>query len=217
MENKPKLGRLDKMARNILLDTSKMLKDAKTELFSDIRGRVLEIGAGIGVNVYFLNKPEVSEWIAVEPDTKLTLECREALKVMGNRAKVFEGFLHELDEPSESFDCVIFTTLLCSVPDPTQMVRDAHKMLKPGGKLYVIEHMGAGLGARAVFQLSAKLPWHLITGCNCRNNPVKALAQPGLWKGNEKIELSDVPLRVKKFSILLELLKPFGMVALTKS
>ena len=60
MENQPKLGRFDKFARNVLLDTSKMLKDAKEELFNDVQGRVLEVGAGIGVNVFFLNKPEVT-------------------------------------------------------------------------------------------------------------------------------------------------------------
>ena len=70
MENQPKLGRFDKFARNVLLDTSKMLKDAKEELFNDVQGRVVEVGAGIGVNVFFLNKPEVTEWIAVEPDSE---------------------------------------------------------------------------------------------------------------------------------------------------
>ena len=104
MKNQPKLGRFDKFARNILLDTSKMLKDAKEELFSDVRGRVLEVGAGIGVNVFFLNRPEVTEWIAVEPDNKLTPECRSMLEVMGDRAKVFEGYLHDLDEKPASFD-----------------------------------------------------------------------------------------------------------------
>ena len=214
MENQPKLGRFDKFARNILLDTSKMLKDAKDELFSDVRGRVLEVGAGIGVNVFFLNKPEVTEWIAVEPDNKLTPECRSMLEVMGDRAKVFEGYLHDLDEEPNSFDCVILTTLLCSVPDPAEIVRDAHKMLKKGGKLYIIEHMGDSLGFRAAFQVTAKLPWKWTTGCNCRNNPIPALSQPGLWA--EEVKLDNAPLRLKRFSLMVELLKPFGMAKLTK-
>ena len=214
MENQPKLGRFDKFSRNVLLDTSKMLKDAKDELFSDVRGRVLEVGAGIGVNVFFLNKPEVTEWIAVEPDDKLTPECRSMLEVMGDRAKVFEGYLHDLNEKPNSFDCVILTTLLCSVPDPAEIVRDAHKMLKKGGKLYIIEHMGDSLGFRAAFQVTAKLPWKWTTGCNCRNNPIPALSQPGLWA--EKVKLENAPLRLKRFSLMVELLKPFGMAKLTK-
>ena len=214
MKNQPKLGRFDKFARNILLDTSKMLKDAKEELFSDVRGRVLEVGAGIGVNVFFLNRPEVTEWIAVEPDNKLTPECRNMMEVMGDRAKVFEGYLHDLDEKPGSFDCVILTTLLCSVPDPAEIVRDAHKMLKKGGKLYLIEHMGDSLGIRAAFQVTAKLPWKWTTGCNCRNNPIPALSQPGLWV--EEVKLENAPLRLKRFSLMVELLKPFGMAKLTK-
>ena len=214
MKNQPKLGRFDKFSRNVLLDTSKMLKDAKDELFSDVRGRVLEVGAGIGVNVFFLNKPEVTEWIAVEPDDKLTPECRSMLEVMGDRAKVFEGYLHDLNEKPNSFDCVILTTLLCSVPDPAEIVRDAHKMLKKGGKLYIIEHMGDSLGFRAAFQVTAKLPWKWTTGCNCRNNPIPALSQPGLWA--EEVKLDNAPLRLKRFSLMVELLKPFGMAKLTK-
>ena len=71
MSNPTKLGRLEKLSVNILTDTSKMLKDAKTELFADLGGRVLEVGAGTGVNVYFFKEKRVTEWVAVEPDLKL--------------------------------------------------------------------------------------------------------------------------------------------------
>ena len=50
----------------MLIATSKMLKDAKNELFDGIHGRVLEVGAGIGVNVHFFNRPEVEHWVASE-------------------------------------------------------------------------------------------------------------------------------------------------------
>ena len=136
------------------------------------------------------------------------------LEVMGDRAKVFEGYLHDLNEKPNSFDCVILTTLLCSVPKPAEIVRDAHKMLKKGGKLYIIEHMGDSLGIRAAFQVTAKLPWKWTTGCNCRNNPIPALSQPGLWA--EEVKLENAPLRLKRFSLMVELLKPFGMAKLTK-
>ena len=60
MSNPTKLGRLEKLSINILTDTSKMLKDAKTELFADLGGRVLEVGAGTGVNVYFFKEKRLS-------------------------------------------------------------------------------------------------------------------------------------------------------------
>ena len=217
MSNPTKLGRLEKLSINILTDTSKMLKDAKTELFSDLRGRVLEVGAGTGVNVYFFKDQRVTEWVALEPDLKLAEECERALEEMGGRARVFKGYLHDLDEPKGSFDCVVFSTLLCSVPDPSAIVRESHSMLKPGGKLYVIEHTKDSFGLRSGAQLLAKVPWKALTGCNCRNNPITALSQEGLWlEGEDGVEMVDAPLRVKRFSPLLELLKPFKMVSLTK-
>ena len=60
-----KLGRFEKISREVLISTSKMLKDAKTELFHDIHGNVLEVGAGIGVNVFFLNRTEITHWPAI--------------------------------------------------------------------------------------------------------------------------------------------------------
>ena len=54
MSNPTKLGRLEKLSVSILTDTSKMLKDAKTELFADLGGRVLEVGAGTGGKCVFL-------------------------------------------------------------------------------------------------------------------------------------------------------------------
>ena len=217
MSNPTKLGRLEKLSVSILTDTSKMLKDAKTELFADLGGRVLEVGAGTGVNVYFFKEKRVTEWVAVEPDLKLADECERAMEEMRGRARVFKGYLHDLDEPQGSFDCVVFSTLLCSVPDPGAIVRESHSMLKPGGKLYVIEHTKDSFGLRSGAQLLAKVPWKVMTGCNCRNNPIVALSQEGLWlEGDGDVEMVDAPLRVKKFSPLLELLKPFKMVSLTK-
>ena len=217
MSNPTKLGRLEKLSVNILTDTSKMLKDAKTELFSDLGGRVLEVGAGTGVNVYFFKEERVTEWVAVEPDIKLADECERAMEEMGDRARVFKGYLQDLDEAHGSFDCVVFSTLLCSVTDPGAIVRESHSMLKPGGKLYVIEHTKDSFGLRSGAQLLAKIPWKAMTGCNCRNNPITALSQEGLWlEGDGDVEMVDAPLRVKKFSPLLELLKPFKMVSLTK-
>ena len=179
--------------------------------------KILIYGFGrMGLTHYsILNKLTTnSEFYIIEPDNKLTPECRSMLEVMGDRAKVFEGYLHDLNEKPGSFDCVILTTLLCSVPDPAGIVRDAHKMLKKGGKLYIIEHMGDSLGLRAAFQVTAKLPWKWATGCNCRNNPIPALSQPGLWA--EEVKLENAPLRLKKISLMVELLKPFGMATLTK-
>lgn len=195
-----------------------MLKDAKTELFEGIHGRVLEVGAGIGVNVYFFNRPEVEYWVAVEPDRKLVDECHKMVAEMGERVTVFQGYLHELDEPPESFDYVAFTTLLCSVPDSHKIVAEAHRLLKPGGKLCVIEHTGDSFGFRAGFQMLFKYPWKFATGCNCRNNPVPALSQPGFWEDADgDVILKPAPLRVKRFSPLLELTKPFVMTTLTKA
>ena len=218
MKETKKLGRLDKLSRKVLIDTSKMLKDAKTELFEGIHGRVLEVGAGIGVNVYFFNRPEVEHWVAVEPDRKLVDECHKMVAEMGERVTVFQGYLHELDEPPESFDYVAFTTLLCSVPDSHKIVAEAHRLLKPGGKLCVIEHTGDSFGFRAGFQMLFKYPWKFATGCNCRNNPVPALSQPGFWEDADgDVILKLAPLRVKRFSPLLELTKPFVMTTLTKA
>lgn len=99
--------------------------------------RVVEVGAGIGnFSEYLLSQPGVSQLVAAEPAANLfpLLQCRFA----GNpRVRVERGALEQLAGPAEA-DSVVFVNVLEHIDNDEEVLRQAHRMLAPGGTLLLI-------------------------------------------------------------------------------
>jgi SAM-dependent methyltransferase len=104
-----------------------------------LRGRVLEIGFGSGLNV--VKYPDaVTEVHAVEPSDlawQMSAARREASPVAITRSGL-DG--QQLDEPDASFDSVLSTFTLCTVPDVEQTLRELRRVLRPDGVFGFVEH-----------------------------------------------------------------------------
>src|SRR3954451_7895326 len=95
------------------------LREMRRELLAQARGRVLELGAGTGLNLE--HYPEQIEGLTlVEPDPYMTKQLREKLANSGRSAEisVVEAPGEALPFPEDSFDTVVVTLVLCTVPDP---------------------------------------------------------------------------------------------------
>ena len=118
-----------------------LLRDV-TELrrrnLAGLSGRALEVGAGTGTN-FALYPPEVTAVVALEPEDALRAE---ASAVADARVEVRPERLDEYvaDEP---FDAVVFSLVLCSLPDPEGAVRQVRGVLRPDGELRFLEHVAA--------------------------------------------------------------------------
>lgn len=111
-------------------------------------GHVLEIGIGTGLNLPFYTD-SCSEIIGIDLSSRMlaiaktrgqTCKIPVALEVMD---------VQDLKFPSESFDTVIATFVFCTVPDALRGLLECGRVLKPGGKLILLEHVrskGVGLG-----------------------------------------------------------------------
>lgn len=114
--------------------------DHRRELLAGIRGRVIEIGAGNGIN--FANyPPEVTEVVAVEPEAYLRDKAAQAAAAAPVRVQVVDGLADALPMPAESFDAAVFSLVLCSVPDQSRALHEVARVLKPGGELRFYEHV----------------------------------------------------------------------------
>jgi SAM-dependent methyltransferase len=113
--------------------------ELRAEACAPLRGRVLELGFGGGLNVRFY-PPAVTEVAAVEPSDVgwgISERRRERSELPIER-RGLDG--QRLDEPDASYDGVQTTFTLCSIPDPSQAQAESRRVQRPDGVLCVLEH-----------------------------------------------------------------------------
>jgi SAM-dependent methyltransferase len=116
----------------------------KRELFSALEGTVLEIGPGAGVNLkYYLGSVR---WIGIEPNPYMHPYIQREARRLGREIEVRLGSATSLGVADGSVDAVVSTLVLCSVKDPSAVVREILRVLKPGGKYVFVEHVAAPAG-----------------------------------------------------------------------
>ncbi len=103
-------------------------------------GQVFELGCGGGINQQFYDAQKVTYFAGMDPSPKGLDYARSAADGRGFQADLRQGFGEAIPFPAASFDCVVCTYTLCSVDDPAQVLREMHRILKPGGRLLFAEH-----------------------------------------------------------------------------
>ena len=146
----------------------------------DLEGRVLEIGFGSGLNLEHL-PAAVTEVSAVEPnDTawRLAQPRIEASRVPVERSGL-DG--QRLDEPDASFDHVLVTFVLCTIPDQQAALREAGRVLRPGGRVHFVEHGRAP--DESVYRWQRRIEpiqRRVGGGCHLTREPAKDMTAVGL-------------------------------------
>ena len=151
------------------------------ELLAGLSGRVIEIGAGNGVN--FAHYPDtVSEVVALEPEPFLRSKAAQAARRASVPITVEAGLAGDLPFESASFDNALVTLVLCSVPDAPAAVAELRRVLKPGGELRFLEHVRseAPLKARVQRLFDSSGVWPLVGGgCHCSRATVATIESAG--------------------------------------
>jgi SAM-dependent methyltransferase len=145
-------------------------RETRRELVGEARGRTLELGAGSGLNVEHYTDA-VTELVLTEPSPHMVVHLRTALREREPRAgswTIVEAGAEQLPFEDESFDTVLCTYVLCTVPDPIRALEEVARVLRPQGKLLFLEHVHAGEGtALGRIQDLIELPHRYIAaGCH---------------------------------------------------
>lgn len=167
------------------------MRRRRRALVGDAYGRVVEIGAGTGLNVR--HYPDcVEELVLTEPEPGMRRKLARRLDRTGRTARISDAPATRLPFPDAAVDTVVSTLVLCTVPDPEGALREIARVLRPGGQLLFIEHVRASSRFLAARQDVLLRPWRRFAGgCVC-NRPTLELmracgftvaAEEAVWRG----------------------------------
>lgn len=144
-------------------------------------GRVLEIGIGTGLNLPYYDKSRVSAIVGVDPALDMHRLARKRMQRAGLSVELVGLSAERIPFEDASFDTVLVTYSLCSIPDPVAALKEMRRMLKPGAKLVFCEHGAAPDASVRRWQQRLNPLWSpLAGGCRLDRDVPALLAQAGL-------------------------------------
>ena len=151
----------------------------RERLLAELSGRVLEVGAGNGLN--FSHYPTgVSHVVAVEPDGYLRAKAEQAAKAVPIPITVVDGLAQRLPAEDASFDAAVVSLVLCSVPDQAEALAEVRRVLRSGGELRFYEHVRSQERGLSRLQNAVAWFWPLVGGgCHPNRDTVDAIARAG--------------------------------------
>lgn len=154
----------------------------RQQLLTGLTGQVVEVGAGDGAN--FARYPSgVERVLAVEPEAYLRAKAVERAGEARVPVEVVDGRAEELPVGDQSADVVIFSLVLCSVADQGAALREASRVLRPGGELRFYEHVVAEPDRRRLRRVQRAADatlWPLLTGgCHVARDTTTAITTAG--------------------------------------
>jgi ubiquinone/menaquinone biosynthesis C-methylase UbiE len=105
------------------------------------RGRVLEVAVGTGRNLPFY--PSEATVSGIELSPIMLAQARRKATELGRTVDLREGDAEHLPYGESSFDTVVCALSLCTIPEPCAAIAEMHRVLVPGGRLLLVDHIGS--------------------------------------------------------------------------
>ena len=126
-----------------------LFKDSRTWVCSQATGDTLEVGVGTGLNLPVY--PEAVRLTGIDLSPAMLAIARRRVGEVDRAAELSEADAHQLPFPDSTFDSVVCTFSLCAIPDERRALSEMHRVLRPGGRLLLADHIrGATWPVRAV-------------------------------------------------------------------
>lgn len=164
----------------LLLGELRGLRRLRRQVVGQARGRVLELGAGTGLNIRHYSG--VDQLVLTEPEPGMANRLEQRVKASPVMGEVVTAPAEQLPFDDGSFDAVVATMVFCTVSDPQTALRETRRVLAPGGRLLFIEHVRADNGSRLErWQDRSCRPWRAFAyGCRCNQDTLTLIGAAGL-------------------------------------
>lgn len=151
----------------------------RARVLAGLSGRVLELGAGHGLN--FPHYPEtVEEVVAVEPDPTLRSIAAHKAESAHVPVRVVEGEAGGLPGTEGEYDAAVASLVLCTVPDPAAALSELRRLVRAGGELRFYEHVRSTNPRFARVQAAVNTVWPIFGGgCNTNRPTAETIEAAG--------------------------------------
>lgn len=157
----------------------KAIRKQREKVVPQARGEILEVGIGTGQNLCHYDPAKVGRLWGLDPAGEMQAKARKRMQAAGVNAEIMPLSAETIPRDDASFDTVVLTYTLCSIPDPVAAVREMRRVLKPGGQLLYCEHGLAPDPGVARWQARLTPAWRKIAG-DCRmGRDIPALLEAG--------------------------------------
>jgi SAM-dependent methyltransferase len=189
--NAPEVLRLQKQlpraefleALNVKVD-GQGFAEVRRELVGDLAGRVLEIGCGTGSMFQYYGDAVDLDAIEPEEDFHALAKAKQAGSTRPLRVERGDGM--KLTFPDATFDAVVLSLVLCSVPSVERVLSEAHRVLRPGGHLRALEHVRSERAVGGALMNLTNPLWLAMNkqGCNWNRQPIPQIKAAGFDVGD---------------------------------
>jgi ubiquinone/menaquinone biosynthesis C-methylase UbiE len=156
------------------------MAEHRQALLAGLTGEVIEVGAGDGASILHY-PPTVTRVVAVEPEPRLRALAESAAANASVPIEVTAGVAGRLPAAEQSVDAVVFSMVLCSIPNQDVGLAEAYRVLKPGGQVRFLEHVRADNPRLVrVQRLLDATVWPLMLGgCHTGRDTAAAIQRAG--------------------------------------
>jgi ubiquinone/menaquinone biosynthesis C-methylase UbiE len=166
------------------------LADTRARLLGAAVGDVLEVGAGTGLNLPYYGS-EVRSLTVTEPDRTMLRRLERAVATSGRSAMVLRSPAEDLPFDDATFDTVVCTLVLCGVDDQPRAARELRRVLRPDGRLLLIEHVRSDDETLARHQDRMNPLSRVLVGCECNRPTQQTLRRCGFVL--DELDATELP------------------------
>jgi ubiquinone/menaquinone biosynthesis C-methylase UbiE len=164
--------------RSIAFWEKLLFRDGRQWVCSRAEGEVLEAAIGTGRNLTFY--PAGVRLTGIDLSPAMLERARERAGELGMEVDLREGDAQDLPFPGGSFDTVVCTLSLCNVPDDRRAVAEMKRVLRPGGRLLLLDHIRAASGLGRAVQKALEFVWVRLEGEHLLRRPLEHAKAEGL-------------------------------------